>query len=75
MWRQGKRFAAILRHELHQQAFGAWLRVVRIVEIEAGGRILENKIGTPRKALRFSVPAGIDEGEFGPQDLENACQA
>jgi hypothetical protein len=57
-------FAAILRHELHQQAFGAWLRVVRIVEIEAGGRIFENKIGTPRKALRFSVPAGIDEGEF-----------
>lgn len=57
--------AAILRDELHQQAFGAGLRMIRIVEIETGGRILENKIRTPRKTLRFPVPAGIDEGEFG----------
>ena len=58
-------FATIVWHELHQQTFGAGLRMVRIVEIETGGRILENKIGTPRKTLRFPVPAGIDEGEFG----------
>jgi hypothetical protein len=45
--------------------------MIRIVKIATGGRILENKIRTPRKALRFSVPAGIDEGQFGPQDLEN----
>jgi hypothetical protein len=45
--------------------------MIQIVKIKTGGRILENKIRMPRKALRFSVPAGFDEGEFGPQDLEN----
>src|SRR5208283_6071400 len=64
-------FAAILRHELHQQTFRAGLRMVGIVEIEACGRILENKIRTPRVTLCFSVPAGIEEGKFGPQDLED----
>ena len=45
--------------------------MIGVVEIETGGRILENKIRAPWKALRFSVPASIDEGEFGAQDLEN----
>ena len=53
---RGTCFAAILRHELHQQTFGAGLRMIRIVKIKTGGRILENKIRTSRKALRFSVP-------------------
>jgi hypothetical protein len=57
--------AAILRYELHQQAFGTGLRMLQMVEIETGGRILENKIRTPWKGLPFSVPTGIEEGEFG----------
>ena len=49
------------------------MRMLEVVEIETGGRILENKIRTPWKALPFSVPTGIEEGEFGPQDLENSA--
>lgn len=66
-------FATILGDELHEQTFGAGLRMFRIVEVKASGRILKNKIGTPGKALRLSVPATIDEGKFGPQNLENVA--
>jgi hypothetical protein len=45
--------------------------MLQVVEIETGGRILENKVRTPWKALPFSVPTDIEEGEFGPQDLQN----
>jgi hypothetical protein len=53
---RGTCFAAILRHEVHQQTFGAGLRMIRIVKIETGGRILENKIRTPRRARAFRYP-------------------
>jgi hypothetical protein len=70
-------FAAILRHELHQQTFGAGLRMIRIMEIRTGGRILENKIRTPRKALRFSVPARNRRRRVRPArpGEHRACQA
>jgi hypothetical protein len=64
-------FAAILRHELHQPAFGAGLRVVRIVEIEAGGRILENKMGRHGKRRAFPSPPESTKASSAPQDLEN----
>lgn len=63
--------AAILRYELHQQAFGTGLRMLQVAEIETRRRIHENKIRTPWKALPFSLPTGIEEGEFGRQYLEN----
>src|SRR3990172_5364465 len=58
--------AAILRHELHEDTLRTWGRTIRIAEIRAGWRILENELRAPRG---LAIAALLQELQFLSQRI------
>src|SRR5438552_15459039 len=61
----------VLRHKVGEQALVAGMGPLRIIEIDATGRVLKNGCRSPRSTHRPAVAALLQEIEFELENLQN----
>lgn len=61
---------SILRNILNQKTFGAGLRLMLAIEVDAGGGVLKDEVGPPGESLGMTITALLQEGQFGLQDIK-----
>src|SRR6266700_1602184 len=63
--------AALGRHEGHQETFVAGMCLLRITEVQTGGRVLKYRSRFPGSSNRAAIPALFEKVELGLQGLEH----